>query len=79
MIKRLIVLSLFALTSFLITAAPASAAPTIPMSMVAATCRDDPVTALLGLRAWDACLAHDANGVPQPSDLTDIWLSLIHI
>jgi hypothetical protein len=35
------------------------------------------VAAFLSLKAWDACLTKDANGKPQITKLTDVWLIVL--
>jgi hypothetical protein len=61
-----------------LSAAPAQAAPAGPYAQVAATCRGG-VASFLGFRSWDACLTLDAKGVPQITQLNDIWLIVLVI
>ena len=39
-------------------------------------CRNG-VATFLFLKSWDSCLAHDANGVPQPTGLNSIWVIVL--
>lgn len=36
-------------------------------------CGGNGVAGFLGFKSWDACLDHDANGVPQFNAIEDVW------
>lgn len=44
-----------------------------PTTGGAGGCGGGGVAGFLGFRSWDACLEHDANGVPQFKALEDVW------
>lgn len=54
-------------------AAPASVSPLTTM----AACGTGGVAEFLGLKSWDSCLDHDANGGPIIKSLSSIWLILL--
>lgn len=56
--------------------APAQAMGVVPHTHFAASCGGG-VAAFLSLKPWDACLTKDANGAPQLTKLSDVWLILL--
>lgn len=63
------------LASVLVVAGVVTATAFVPASGVSAraqACTGD-LASFFGLKNWDACIAKDANGVPQLDDITDIW------
>lgn len=57
-------------------ASPAQAAN--PLTYAGASCSGTGgVANFLNLKNWDACLDHDAKGVPQIKKLSDIWLIIL--
>lgn len=68
--KKALVAALLAVSVSLSAAAPAAAAS--PLQFMGACAGG--VADVIGLQSWDACLQHDANGVPQLKALSDIWL-----
>ncbi|HKX73710.1 MAG TPA: hypothetical protein VJM32_06850 [Candidatus Saccharimonadales bacterium] len=75
MIKYKIAVILTAVTLLFSGAAGALAAPAPEPGGGggAGGCGGGGVAGFLGFRAWDACLDHDANGVPQFKALEDVW------
>lgn len=57
-------------------AAQAAASPAAPLTQVAAACKTSALGIVL-LKSWDACLDHDANGVPIIKSLSNVWLILL--
>jgi hypothetical protein len=49
---------------------------TSPLSIMAA-CSAGGVTEFLGLKAWDSCLDHNANGAPEIKSLAQVWLIIL--
>jgi hypothetical protein len=76
--KRLLVSMVIGVALALSFSAVPAQAATAPYTTFAATCRGG-VAAFLGFRAWDACLEHDAKGVPQITKLNDFWLIVLVI
>lgn len=52
-------------------AAPAAHALPAPLTQVAASCDTG---GFFGFPSWDACLQHTADGTPQITKLSDLWL-----
>jgi len=74
---RKVVASLVVMASLLgaPVAAQAAAAPA-PLTQVAAACKNSAL-GIVFLKSLDACLDHDANGVPVIKSLSNIWLILL--
>lgn len=53
----------------------AYAAPS-PLQQMGATCQNNALGIVL-LKSWDACLDHDANGIPEIKTLSSIWLIIL--
>lgn len=74
MIKRTMVTVSILLGFLSFVPLPAAAQSVNPvLQQPAATCAAG-VAEFLLLRTWDACLQHDSFGVPQFTELNDIWL-----
>jgi len=78
MIKRVLSAIVLSVALMAATTAPAFAAPIPPdpgsaNAEPACNASTGGAITFLELKPWDACLIHDANGVPQIASLDDIW------
>lgn len=51
-------------------------AVTGPLTTMAA-CGTGGVSEFLGLKSWDSCLDHNANGAPEIKSLSQVWLIIL--
>ena len=76
MIKRLIA-SLIVVGGMAFAAPAPAQALSAPQPLTQFAACGGGVAAFLSLKPWDACLTKDANGAPQLTKLSDVWLILL--
>lgn len=78
MIRRMAAAIVFVLGLTFVGPHAAQAAPVAssPLTTMAA-CGSGGVAEFLGLKSWDSCLDHSANGAPEIRSLSSLWLIIL--